>query len=332
MIPRETPRGFGGPLFVVGMPRSGTKLLCALLERHPRLGITGLETEFLPWLAHRIGRFGDLRRRERFDAFHTEMLRHSYFRYQAERGRLIDAARWHAACADFSAAGVFEALVRTDAGVPRGSGRIWGDKSPSYIDDLPLLKELYPAAKVLHIVRDVRDYCLSMRKAWGKDMLRAAQRWADGVRKARADGVSLGGDYLELRYEDLLAGTEAELRRLCTFLGVEFEPAMLELARSTENLGDARGAQRVVADNHGKFRKKMPPRTLARVEEIAGPVLLECGYALELPPRRSRRLPGVEMRLAQLRDAWHLARADRSGWGFWRTALFHLRYFVTTRG
>jgi hypothetical protein len=29
---------------------------------------------------------------------------------------------------------------------------------------------------------------------------------------------------------------------------------------------------------------------------------------------------------------WQLARAGRNGWGFWRTALFHLRYFATTRG
>ena len=218
---------FTGPLFIVGMPRSGTKLLRGLLNRHPRIGVSRNESEFLPWLAHRFARFGDLRRRERFDAFYAEMLRHSYFRFQREQGRLIDAGRWHAACAEFSAAGVFEALMRTEVDAPRGSGRIWGDKSPSYIDDLPLLKQLYPAARVLHIVRDVRDYCLSMHKAWGKDMLRAAQRWADGVRKARKDGAALGADYLELRYEDLLARTEPELRRVCAFLGVEFEPRML---------------------------------------------------------------------------------------------------------
>ena len=323
---------FAGPLFLVGMPRSGTKLLRALLARHSRIALPDIETEFLPWLAHRFERFGDLRDPARFDALYAELSRHSYFRYRRMQGALIDARRWHAACAEFSAAGVFEALVRLEAGAPPGSGRIWGDKSPSYIDDLVLLKQLYPAAKVVHIVRDVRDYCLSIRKAWGKDMLRAAQRWADGVRKARADGVTLGGDYLELRYEDLLARTEAELRRVCAFLELEFEPAMLELTGSTENLGDARGAQRVVAGNHGKFRRAMPERTLARVEEIAGALLLECGYELALPPRPPRRLSRLEMRLAQLRDAWHLARADHNGWGFWRTALFHLRYFATTRG
>lgn len=323
---------FAGPLFLVGMPRSGTKLLRALLNGHSRIRVPGVETEFLPWLARRRERFGDLRERARFDAFYAQMQRHTYFRWRREHGRLIDAQRWHAACADFSAAGLFEGLLRAEVDAPSGSGRIWGDKSPSYIDDLPLLRELYPAAKVLHIIRDARDHCLSTRKAWGKDMLRAAQRWADGVRKARRDGAALGPDYLEVRYEDLLARTEEELRRACAFLGVEFEPAMLALDRSTEDLGDARGARRVLGDNRDKFRHAMEPKTLARIEELAGPVLLECGYELVLPPRPPRRLSGVEMRLAQLRDAVQMTRANRRGWGFWRTAAFHLRYFTTTRG
>ncbi|HZO01325.1 MAG TPA: sulfotransferase [Burkholderiales bacterium] len=323
---------FGGPLFIVGMPRSGTKLLREMLNRHSRIRIAGIETEFLPWLAHRFARFGDLRRRARFEAFYAEMQRHSYFRYRREQGSLVDAGRWHAACAEFSPAGVFEALLRVDVDAPRGSRRIWGDKSPSYMDDLPLIRQLYPPAKVVHIVRDVRDYCLSMHKAWGKDMLRAAQRWADSVRQARKDGADLGANYLELRYEDLVAHPERQLRRICRFLGVQFEPGMLTLTRPAENLGDARGTSRVLADNRGKFRRAMAAATLARIEELAGPVLAECGYELVLPARPARRLSALEMRIAQAKDGWRLARADRNGWGFWRTALFHLRYFAATRG
>ena len=323
---------FTGPLFVLGMPRSGTKLLRALLNRHPLIGVPGVETEFLPWLARHFERFGDLRRRERFDAFYAEMLRHSYFRYRRQHGTLIDAGRWYEAVTEFTAAGVFEALMRVDADAPRGSARIWGDKSPSYLDDIALLKRLFPAAKVLHIVRDARDHCLSMRQAWGKDMLRAAQRWADGVHKARQAGAALGADYLELRYEDLLADTERELRRVCGFLGVAFEPDMLTLVKPSENLGDARGARQVVGGNREKFRRAMAPQTVARIEELAGPVLRECGYDLVLPPRPVRRLSALEMRLAQLRDGVRLVLTNRSGWGLWRTALFHLRYFVITRG
>jgi hypothetical protein len=321
---------FAGPLFLVGMPRSGTKLLRGLLNRHPRIGIPAIETEFLPWLARHFEHFGDIRDAEYFDAFHRAMSRQSYFRWRREQGRPVDARRWRAGCANFTLADVFEALLREDVDAPRASGRIWGDKSPSYIDDIPLLKQVYPAAKVLHIVRDVRDYCLSIHKAWGKDMLRAAQRWAHGVRRARADGAALGADYLEIRYEDLLERTPAELRRVCAFLGVEFDPAMPALDKTTENLGDTRGAVGVIRGNSGKWRA-MAPRTLERIEEIAGAVLLECGYTLALPPRPARRLNAIEMRLAQLKDGWRLVRADRYGWGLWRTALFHLRYFATTR-
>jgi hypothetical protein len=323
---------FDGPLFLVGMPRSGTKLLRGLLNRHPRIGIADIETEFLPWLARQFERFGDLREQACFDAFTRALAPHSYFRWRAEQGRAVDPRRWRAACADFTLAGVFEALLRDDVDAPRGSGRIWGDKSPSYIDDIALLRRVYPQAKVLHIVRDARDYCLSIHKAWGKDMLRAAQRWADGVRKARADGAALGADYLEVRYEDLLEATAAELRRVCDFAGVEFDPAMTALEASTENLGDTTGVVGVVRANRDKFRRAMAPRTLERIEEIAGDALRERGYALALPPRACRRLGALEMRLAQLKDAWSLVRADRYGWGPWRTALFHLRYFAATRG
>ena len=118
---------------------------------------------------------------------------------------------------------------------------------------------------------------------------------------------------------------------MCAFLGIAFDPGMLRLQSSTENLGDARGATRVLAGNSGKWRA-MSPRTLERVEEIAGAVLAECGYELALAARAPRRLSAIEMRLAQLSDAWRLVRADRAGWGLLRTALFHLRYFAATRG
>ena len=113
---------------------------------------------------------------------------------------------------------------------------------------------------------------------------------------------------------------------------MKFDTAMLTLGRPQENLGDAAGASEVVTVNRGKFKDEMDPQVLARVEEIAGAVLEECGYELALPRRPERRLSPLEMRLAQLRDAWHLARSDHHGWGFWRTALFHLRYFAATRG
>jgi hypothetical protein len=88
------------------MPRSGTKLLRGLLNRHPRIGVPAIETEFLPWLARHFEHFGDVRDPEYFDAFHRAMSRHSYFQWRREHGQAVEARRWQAACVDFSVAGV----------------------------------------------------------------------------------------------------------------------------------------------------------------------------------------------------------------------------------
>ena len=47
-----------GPLFIIGMPRSGTKLLRGLLEQHPRVRVPTIETEFFPFLVRWVQQRG----------------------------------------------------------------------------------------------------------------------------------------------------------------------------------------------------------------------------------------------------------------------------------
>src|SRR5688572_4391082 len=125
---------FTGPLFVVGMPRSGTKLLRELLMRHERICIPRTETEFFPELQAYVAHHGgDMSVRARFDRMYQWCQRFPYFRYAKRRGELIAADTWYAGCRGWGAAGIFEALVRHDVDAPFGSDRVWGDKSPSYI-------------------------------------------------------------------------------------------------------------------------------------------------------------------------------------------------------
>jgi hypothetical protein len=313
------------------MPRSGTKLLRELLNRHPNIRIPDIETEFLPWLAHRFSRFGDVSDEKNFASFHNEIMRQTYFRYRQERGHTVAAGKWYAACRSFDVAGVFEALVRLEVNAPSGSCCIWGDKSPSYIDDIPLLTTLYPHARVIHIVRDVRDHCLSMQRTWGKDVLRAAQRWVDGLEAACGAGAALNGKYTELRYEDLLDDPERELRRLCAFLDLEFYEPMTLLQRPAENLSQTRHAKHVVSQNQGKYRIEMPRATLMRIEAIAGPTLQRFGYPLLLAPQEAVRLTRLQLRMAQLRDGWNLVMHGRRHRGTLQSLRFYLRYFLTTR-
>jgi hypothetical protein len=188
------------------MPRSGTKLLRDLLNNHPAIGIPAAETEFLPDWAQRWPEFGDLSDRATFQAFAERQAGSPYFVYlREEQGHQLNIDAWYAACLGFGTAAVFEALIRTDAASPRGGGRIWGDKSPGYVQHIALLNRLWPACRVIHIVRDVRDYALSIDQAWGKDRLRAAQ--------TRSRTASGSADFIEASIIDTRLRELQALRR-----------------------------------------------------------------------------------------------------------------------
>ena len=316
---------FHGPLFLVGMPRSGTKLLRGLLNEHSQIGIPLNETEFLPRWLRDWASFGDLSDRAVFDRFFADVSGSVYFVNRLEEhGSRIDPAVWHGACRDYTAPAVFEALIRHDAAVSAG---VWGDKSPGYLPHIALLKTSFPSARFIHIVRDVRDYCLSMEKAFGKSATRASQRWADRILAARDQATAFPSDYMEVRYEDLVVHPEPALRRLCRFLGLSFEPGMLELSRATENIGDARGEKRIVA-NIDKWRATMPARRRRRIERIAGDTLDALGYPVSETARR--RVTAPEMLALQAYDGAQLIRreADQRGWA--AAIRFRLRLFAET--
>lgn len=298
---------FQGPLFIIGMPRSGTKLLRGLLNQHPQIGIPPSETEFFPWLVSQRARFGDLGGHAAFHRFYVEMGDIHYFQRMRELGGGMPEEAWYRSCSTFTPADLFETLLRYDTAVAPGSGRIWGDKSPSYIGHVALLKSHFPQARFIHIVRDVRDYCLSMRQAWGKNMLRAAQRWSDGVGCAVAAGAELGAAFMTLRYEDLLDDAERELRRVCRFLGTEYAENMSELQSSVENLGAARNASGIKQGNKFKYLQDMSPATRQRIESICRPLLEQFGYACEYQGP-VRRIGKLQMGAYQAADALNLFR------------------------
>ena len=307
---------FQGPLFIVGAPRSGTSLLRDLLRQHPRIGLAPYETDFLPVLTRKQTQWGDLSEWQNFERFYQWALRFQYFKhFETEGGKIIEGEKWHAACERHDAAGIFEALVRHDGGSPLGSERIWGDKTPPYRLHLPLLKQLFPDSRFIHIIRDVRDVCLSSHSAWGKSMVRTAQIWADETPICQEAGREMKPeDYLELRYEDLTGAPETWLRRVSDFLEVPFDPATLELARPAEKLGTANASTQVLSSNREKWRKKMTEATQQQVEAIAGSLLVELGYPT-LHDSTPRRLTALEWKLLQVNDGIQLLRFRQKEWG-----------------
>jgi hypothetical protein len=137
---------------------------------------------------------------------------------------------------------------------------------------------------------------------------------------------------MEVHYEGLLSRAEERMRRICAHLVIEFDPAMLSLDKPSEIIGDARGVVGIRIDNKAKYRSKMPPNVLMRIEAITGQVLEECRYELTCDVQPPARIGYVEMRLRQFKDAINLVRSSSKDGGLLRALVFHARYFSTTRG
>lgn len=302
-----------GPLFIVGAPRSGTKLLRDLVRQHPQIGLPPYETEFLPRMAAQS--WPDLSDSREFTAFYDWVTRFMYFKYQDGDGKLVGADDWYTACDNHDVAGIFEALCRIDGGVPTGSASVWGEKSPNYRAHLPLLAKLWPDVRVVHIIRDARDVALSSRKAWGKHVLRNVQRWADEVAQCRTDGRALGSGYLELRYEDLLSEPREQLTRITDHVGLPFDERMLTLDQAPENLGDMKGELRIVPGNTEKWRDRMDESVQRESEAVAGALLSELGYGRAFPEEPQRRFSKSRMLRWKLQDGVKLLEFRVKDWG-----------------
>jgi hypothetical protein len=320
---------YRGPLFIVGMPRSGTKLLRGIINGHPCVSIPEIETEFLPYWVKKWETFGDISDEHQFQQFYRSCQGLPFFVYLKDANKHIDVKSWYKQCRNFGPAGVFEALVRTYLGLTDDDAVIWGDKSPSYLTHLQLLKQLYPQARFIHIIRDVRDHCLSINKAWGKNVLRAAQRWSDDVAVSRTIGSTFGDNYLEIRYEDLLDDTAEIVGQVCHHLGISYHDELLDFPGSTENLGGAKGKRGIVGDNIGKYKIAFDSRTIMKIEIIAGKTLTASGYDCDYSDEPIRLGP-LRLRYFQILDGVNLFIFSAKERGFIAALRFVIRYFAVS--
>ena len=320
------PPSWEGPLFIVGMPRSGTKLLRGLLNQHPRIRIPDFETEFVPFLVRWVERHGPPEDERAFARLHADLSRAPYFVYRNARLGPFSLREWRTWCAGrFDAAGLFEGLMRYELHTPAGSGVIWGDKSPGYVTQLDLLQRHFPQSRVVHLVRDVRDYCVSIRKAWNKDVRRAAHRWGEDVLRAHRHCAAEPGRCIEVRYEDLLAAPAEELERVCEFLGVPFSASLTQLERSVENIGDARGTTGILRANSNKYGSVFSRRELQSIESLGWTAMRALGYEPELAHAQSR-LGRFSLGWRRAKDGLQLLSAGAAKAKLLDTLRFHLQH------
>lgn len=296
--------------FFVGCGRSGTTLLRSIFDSHPDLAVMH-ESRFVVSLAKRAGRY---RSGPDFDAaaFTADLaglpIGQSRFAElgipAAEVAQLLRAGR---------VGDVAEAIRTVFARYAEAEGkRRYGDKTPTYVVDLPLIAALLPEARFVHLIRDGRDVALAYRDAhFGPAGLDAAAVfWANRVRAGRRAGAALGpGRYHEVRYEDVVADPEPVVRSLCDFLELDFHPAMLRyperagaLVASTGHQQHHRHLHRPPVAGLRDWRTQLPVSTAVVFDLVARDLLAELGYP-PAPPVSAAERRAARLRLARARVA-----------------------------
>jgi hypothetical protein len=320
---------FEGPLFIVGISRSGTKLLRDLLNNHSRISMPEIESKFIPLFYRRFGQWDETRFREQFELFFKYFARAQFYEMMKDKGITIDIDTWREQVERWTFGGVIEALFKMLARGESEKKTIWGDKTPSYLLSIPLLKTLFPRAKFIHIIRDVRDICISARKAWKRNIYFTAQRWSDYINRCRKDAAShAAGDYIEITYEELTADPGAVLEQLCGFLGIHYEHHMPVLTFSSEEFGDAKGKTEVIHDNTQKWKTQLSAAQAGKIEAICAPLLQDLGYPLAVPApagRPPKRLNRLRWYFNYIPESLYFLRTHTREHGFKKTFRAFLR-------
>lgn len=269
-------------VFICGALRSGTTLLRLMVNDHPLLSNPG-EMDFLfepPPV--RSGR-RDMRAYARELSF-NRVFRKLRLRLDAE----LD----------------YEGQVRDFIRQLRVRGRRLSINIHRHFDRVP---EIFPAARYVHLLRDPRDVAKSsIGMGWAGNVYYGVDHWIASERDFERLSAAVPASRIhEMKNEDLVREPEAELRRLCDFLGVAYDPRMLDYpSHTTYGPPDPALVE--------QWRGGLSPRQLALIEGKTGKMLTARSYrpsgvAPILPGRLERFFLRTEDRFGRLR---YMARND----------------------
>jgi hypothetical protein len=209
---------WASPVFVVGCPRSGTTLVQTMLDSHPRLSVL-YEANFLIDIP--LGLRSSLA-----NASEALTLVEAHPNFRADS---FDARTASTVCRELGitdAAGAMRVLAASYA-LAQGKKRL-GTKTPKGLLHLAELAIVYPDAQFIHVIRDGRDSASSQERVSDRSVVQGAVLWRTGMRTGRRAGRCLGSNrYLEVRLEELLSSPEEQIRRMCAFLGEDFDQSLL---------------------------------------------------------------------------------------------------------
>jgi hypothetical protein len=252
--------------FVVGAPRSGTTMLMRMLNVHPDI-YTRPEPHLLTPLAH-LGYYAyvDAAPYDQLQA--AQSIRQLVGDLPGGEEAYLQALR---AYTDAIYGGLLE----------RSGKRFFLDKTPAYGLVLPFIAKLYPDAVFIILTRHPFAIFSSFAQSFFDDDWEAAHQHNKIVERyvpALASFVREPGvrRFHHVRYEDLVADPEKELRAICAAADMPYVPEMIEYGQKQvegEGLGDPIGVKKDSRPNTKSVHKwarevAHNPARIAQLQEM----------------------------------------------------------------
>jgi hypothetical protein len=295
------------PIFIVGCGRSGTTVLYETLCAHPELAWFSNYTERWPRIPQ-LALLSHLRRSQRVRRSNSRFVpkpMEGYPLWNLCTGRSL--AR-NAPLSETDVGDTERECLRNriECHLRYQRATRFINKNTRNSRRIRYLKEMFPDAVFVHVLRDPRATAASLvRVNWWRDLplwwaenqtprqlratgetdaVLAARHWRFVVERVLTDAEPLrDNDYFEVRYEDFVDAPLDVLARILEFFELPW----------SDRVGEA-STDRPLTSKNTKFREQFSRNELAAMSEIFGPLASRLGYSVDEQARGAVEKPRVE--------------------------------------
>lgn len=295
------------PIFIVGYPKSGTTLMCSLMDGHSELMVLSEETQFFPRVFPRI----DFDSTSIKDDLSNAFLNYSGLRYlnaTAEESSIsgnldytnfdynffINKVLSYLELENINEKSVFDAVIMSFAEAietPLEQKRYWVEKTPRHYEYVDRLLALYPDARFIHVVRDPRDNWVSYNKKRDITLNDYCYNWLKSIELGNKHKALLGEHYHFVKYEDLVKSPEQVMKSLCESFNMNYQDILLLPTRNGVDWhGNSMWNERPEGISNapvGRYKERAESKDVEIIEAVTKRYMKAFGYSQDYVSAKS---------------------------------------------
>jgi hypothetical protein len=287
-------------IFIVGSSRSGTTLMARILSRHPDIHILN-ETHFMEEFCFEKNNFNTLTQKDIYHLINKMLtIEHKGYyskneieKYQ-ESETILNKLKKSFNQSFSSLISIFFIHEANKKGKS-----IPGDQTPRHIFYVNEIKEMFPEAKFINMVRDPRAVLLSQKFKWKAGLRKSVPLfetvrtylnyhpvimsyvWKQGIKSSLSVKDSIKKtSWIDVKFENLIDQPKANLSRVCDFLGIDFTDEMLNVPVSMSSTGTDEGKKGFSKNVSAKWISSLSSSEVYFSEKINQDLITHFGYHL----------------------------------------------------